>query len=92
MLVKLVSKVPTVYQSKSIKAFGLPVQGLIDGSFYCDQEYQTKKDAIDYMLKRAEVLAEDEKELREMKKCIKKHGVLHWDAATLHIERVNEKD
>lgn len=92
MLVKLVSKVPTVYQSKSIQAFGLPVQGLIDGSFYCDQEYQTKKDAIDYMLKRAEVLAEDEKELRGMKKCIKKHGVLDWDAATLHIERVNEKD
>jgi hypothetical protein len=91
MLVKLVSKVPTVYQSKSIQAFGLPVQRF-DGSFYCDQEYQTKKDAIDYMLKRAEILAEDEKELREMKKCIKKHGVLHWDAATLHIERVNEKD
>ena len=92
MLVNLVSKVPTVYQSKSIQAFGLPVQGLIDGSFYCFQEYQTKKDAINYMLKRAEVLAEDEKELREMKKCIKKHGVLHWDGATLHIKRVIEKD
>lgn len=90
MLVKLVSKVPTVYQSQSIKAFGLPVQGLIDGSFYCDQQFPTKSEAVKYMIDRAHVLAEDEKELREMKRIIKKFGILQWDAATLYIERVND--
>lgn len=89
MIVKLFSKVPTVYQSQSIKSFGLPVQGLIDGSFYCEQQFQTKKKAIDFMINRASVLAENNKQLKSMIRDIKKSNFLSYDAATLHIIKVN---
>lgn len=89
MIVKLFSKVPTVYQQNSIKSFGLPVQGLIDGSFYCEKEFQTKKEAINYMLKRADILFDDPKDLKKSKSVIRKKNILEYDAAILSIEKVN---
>lgn len=89
MKVKLQSSVPTVYQSNSIGSFGIPVKKNMNGSFSCTMECQTKKDAIKYMLERAEYLAESPKELKEMKRNINKYGYMSYDAATLNIIKEN---
>lgn len=91
MIVKLYSSIESSKQAESIKSFGLPVQGLIDGSFYCEQEFQTQKEAVRFMLKRAELLIKDKKELREVKQIIKKHKLFRCGCALLKMKKVNNK-
>lgn len=87
----LKSTVPTVYQYGSIRAFGIPVEKLPSGAFTCRQEFNTKKEAVEYMLDRAEVLSDgDEKELRIMKRDIKS-GCLRYDATTLTLYSKSEE-
>lgn len=88
MKTQLTSTVPTHYQRQSISAFGLPVKSNMGGYFSVNEKYSTKKDAQDYMLKIAENLAENEKELRIMRKSIKKQGLLYYDAAVLRLEKL----
>lgn len=80
------STVPTHYQSQSISAFGLYVEKHGNGSFSCSRTFDTKKEAIEYMINRAEMLAENSDELKQMKHDIKKSGRLYYDAACLSIE------
>ena len=87
MRTKLSSEVPTHYQSRSIAAFGMPVKMHMDGSMSCSFEFKTKKEATEYMLRIADKLAENDKELREMVSDIK-NGRLYYDAAVLKMERV----
>lgn len=85
MKTTLESTVPTHYQYQSISAFGFNVTKHGNGSFCCEQKFDTKKEAIDYMLNRAEYLAKDSEELKQMRREIKQHGRLYYDAACLSI-------
>lgn len=85
MKTTLESTVPTHYQYQSISSFGLKVTSNGNGSYSVEEEFNTKKEAIDYMLNRAEYLAENDRELKEMRREIKQHGRLYYDAACLSI-------
>jgi hypothetical protein len=82
----LQSTVPTHYQYQSISAFGFDVKKHGNGSFSCEQEFATKKEAINYMLDRAEDLSQNSVELKEMRREIKRSGRLYYDAACLSIK------
>ena len=85
MKTTLSATVPTTYQYGSINAFGIEVIGHKNGSYSCSKDFETKREAIKYMLDRAEFLAETGKELRKMKAEIHKFGVLSYDAACLGL-------
>ena len=85
MKTTLSATVPTTYQFGSINAFGIEVKSNGNGSYSCSRDFETKTEAVKYLLDRAEFLAEDEKELKNMKKEIRKFGVLSYDAACLGL-------
>lgn len=89
MFVQLNSIISSYEKADSIKAFGLPVQGLIDGSFYCLQNFNTKKQAINFMLKRAELLISDKKQLRKAINSIKKDNAFIFGDAILTMKKIN---
>ena len=84
------STVPTGYQLQSINFFGIPVKSNGNGSCSCEQIFQTKKDAINYLIKLIDRKSEsnfDSKEIREMKAEVRQHNRLSYDAATAYIEK-----
>lgn len=80
------STVPTAYQRQSISAFGLPVKSNGNGTLSIEYTFNTKKEAINYMLSIVEALANDETSLKEMKREVRKHGRIYYDAACLTIK------
>ena len=78
--------VPTAYQSKSIGSFGIPIKSNADGSITAYIEFDSIADAKKHLVKVANKLFDDPKELREALKDIKK-GYLSYDAATVYIEK-----
>jgi hypothetical protein len=91
MKVRLESSVPTVYQLGSIRAFGIPVQSTIYGSFHCEQPFQSVKDAKLFLFRTADKLAENEIKRKKMYIEIKKYNSLSYDAAIINIVKDGEK-
>jgi hypothetical protein len=79
---------PTSYQYGSLAFFGQPVN-LGNGSFIFEKKFDTKKDAIDYLLSRVEIYAAqngNEKEIKAMRSQAKR-GHLRYDAVSAYVER-----
>lgn len=86
--IKITAKVPTVYQLNSINRFGMNVKKLGNGSFYADESFVSKEEAIAYLEKRAEMYADTEQELDELLSEIKQYEQLTLDACTAEIVEV----
>lgn len=87
MKVQIKAEVPTSYQLSSIRAFALAeFNSNMSGSFTAHQEFDTIKEAKNFLKKRAEALYFDEK---EMKKNLGKN-YLQYDAATAWIEKIEK--
>ena len=80
----------TSYQLQSLRQFGMPVKSHMDGSHSASQEFDTEEEAIEYLIKRAEMYFEDEKQLEEAIEAIKKYGYVRLDASTGRVEEVEE--
>jgi hypothetical protein len=88
MIVSISAIVPTVYQRNSLTHFGLPISKNPDGSFGICYSFKTKKEAKEYLINRAEIYFENEKDLNKAIKEIKKYNRLQLDAATANINKV----
>jgi hypothetical protein len=88
MHVKIVASAKTNAEIKSFENIcGPGVLRNPDGSAYYSFEYQTKREAIQWLIGRAQCLAFNSIELAEMMAEIKKYGRLTVDAITVRIER-----
>jgi hypothetical protein len=94
MKVQVVCKVPTTYQSKSIKVLCGSCRKNPDGSLTFQMDFDTKVDAKQWLYDRAYELAGDNKELKSFNSEIRVYDQLTYDAATVKIKpikRNNEK-
>ncbi len=97
---KISATAPTVYQSQSLRAFGMEVKKSGNGSFWSEQFFETEKEAKDYLVVRAERYFDgnsdnDEANLVDALQDIEKYGSLRLDAVTASIDEVEieeEKD
>lgn len=89
MIVKLYSEIPT-FKEGTITLFKIPVQGRIDGSFYCEREFKTKKQAINFMKKITSNLSKDNTVIKKMKKEISEKSTLTYNDTVLTLIRVNK--
>lgn len=93
MKVYIVCKVPTAYQSSSVfKLMGTVSINGMTGEVWAKQEFQNKKEAIQWLNDKAYSLYSDGTfeawEHKEAMQEIKKYGSLTYDAATARIESV----
>lgn len=79
---------PTVYQLNSLRSFKMKVTENANGSFTASQDFETERDAKDYLIKLAEdFYFEDGKEITSNHiENIKKYGSLRLDAVSASIE------
>ena len=87
---KISAVAPTVYQSQSLRAFGMKVKKSGNGSFWSEQIFETKEEAKAYLVERAERYFDgnsdnDEDNLVSALEDIKKYGSLRLDAVTASI-------
>lgn len=90
---KISAVAPTVYQSQSLRAFGMEVKKSGNGSFLSEQLFDTEAEAKAYLIVRAEKYFDgnsdnDEANLNEALDRLEKYGSLRLDAVTANIEEV----
>lgn len=84
----IIGTVPTGYQSNSIRSFGIPVTKHRGGCLEAYQEFDTIKEAREYLINQAYKLYDENiNDLKEAIRNIKKGNFLSYDAATVYIER-----
>lgn len=77
---------PTIYQIRSLSAFGLEVKAHKSGSYSIEQEFETKEEAIEFLKNRAyQYYDEFEGQADEHIEGIEKSGMLTIDAVTARI-------
>lgn len=90
---RVFAAVPTVYQSQSIRAFGMPVKKTPEGGFIAEQAFDSREEAVEFLKERAWIYNNEdggsEDELNEMYEDAE-NGHLSLDAATAHIEEVEK--
>jgi hypothetical protein len=91
MKVKVIGHVPTVYQMKSLSDLAGEYKKWPDGSFGFEREFNTVREAKEFLADRAFTLLENgmftNGEFRAAMYEIKHEGYLRYDAATLTIEK-----
>lgn len=95
MKTRITATAPTVYQSRSLAAFGMsinPVKNL-DGSYTAEEEFESYEEAKKYLIQKAHGWYNShdttEEELNEMLADIEIYGNLTLDAVTASIEKFN---
>jgi len=78
---KVIAIAPTVYQLRSVNAFGASKK-TGNGSFIFEQVFETEQEAKQYLIERAQLYFENEDELTEAIESIEKYGSLTMDAVT----------
>ncbi len=89
MHVQIVATAPTFYQTNSLRALcgGTWYKANPDGSFQFNFEFMTKREALQWLIDRAERLAYDSVELKEMISEVKNYGQLTYDCITARIQK-----
>lgn len=87
MKIRIKATAPTIYQYRSLCAFNLDNQKSAGGAYIGWSDFDTKKEAISYLMARAESYYEDRKQLREAMRDVKR-GVLTLDAVTAYCEPI----
>jgi len=91
MKVSINATAPTVYQLNSLSAFGMGNKKNGNGSYSASMEFQTMKEAKEYLVSRANNYFECPKELREAKREIRLYGCLQLDAVQATINRLTDE-
>ena len=89
MKVLLKGTIPTVYQLTSLSKMGLPYKPNGDGSFTCQEEFNSIVDARKFLKERANYLYDGNK--KEIKDNLR-NDVLTYDAASIGIYKINGID
>jgi hypothetical protein len=94
---KISAVAPTVYQSRSLSAFGMGSNKSGNGSFWAEKEFDTEKEAKAFLVTRAERYFDgnsdnDEANLQDALESIEKYGMLRLDAVTASIEEVEVEE
>ena len=92
--IRITATAPTAYQLQSLRHFGMEVKKHGNGSYTAHQDFDTEKEAKEYLEQRAQMYFDgnsdnDEKDLIEALDSIQKHGVLTLDAATARIDEID---
>jgi hypothetical protein len=92
---KITAIAPTTYQLNSLRAFGIPYKALGNGAYRAVEEFDSEKQAKEYLEGRARQYNdehnESEEQLNEMLSDIEL-GALTLDAVTAHIEEETPAD
>ena len=87
MKVTISATAPTTYQLNSLRAFGMGINKNGNGSYSASLDFETIKEAKDYLVDRANNYFENPKELAEAKRKIRLYGVLQLDAVQARIDK-----
>ena len=86
---KVTAKAPTVYQTNSLRRFGMAIKEMGNGSFLSEETFDSEEEAKDYLVKRAEMHYDEfEGQVNEHLSTIENNGYLEIDAVTARIEEV----
>lgn len=92
-VIRITATAPTSYQLQSLRHFGMEIKKHLHGSYFSTQDFDTEKEAKEYLKTRAELYFDgnsdnDEVNLIDALDSIEKHSVLTLDAATAGMEEV----
>ena len=92
-VIRITATAPTSYQLQSLRHFGMEIKKHLHGSYFSTQDFDTEKEAKEYLKTRAELYFDgnsdnDEVNLIDALDSIEKHGVLTLDAVTADMEEV----
>ena len=92
-VIRITATAPTSYQLQSLRHFGMEIKKHLHGSYYSTQDFDTEKEAKEYLKTRAEMYFDgnsdnDEVNLIDALDSIEKRGVLTLDAVTAGMEEV----
>lgn len=85
---RITATAPTVYQSKSLTAFGIGSKAIGNGSYVGEMDFYSWEDAKKHLIDRANMYFDDSEELEEAMDDIEKYGQLTLDAVTGRIEEI----
>lgn len=90
MKVRAVASIPTRHQIQSFRTLigGMPYESNPDGSFSFSQDFETKREAEQWLRGRAYMISYDGKELKDMLAEINKYATLTADTLTIRIEAI----
>jgi hypothetical protein len=96
-VIRITAIAPTAYQLQSLRHFGMEIKKHLHGSYSSTQDFDTEKEAKEYLKTRAEMYFDgnsdnDEVNLIEALDSIEKHGVLTLDAVTSGMEEVEMEE
>lgn len=57
---RIIANAPTSYQYQSLCLFGMTTKSHLGGSYSAEEFFDTEKEAIDYLINRAEMYFENE--------------------------------
>ena len=86
---QVISKISTHHTLGHLYNFGLNVKAHGNGAYTGTLHFETEEEAKEHLRSRADVLAEDEDDLKDKYADIE-NGYLRHDAATANIEQVEE--
>ena len=92
-VIRITATAPTSYQLQSLRHFGMEIKKHLNGSYFSTQDFDTEKEAKEYLKTRAEMYFDgnsdnDEVNLIDALDSIEKRGVLTLDAVTADMEEV----
>ena len=92
-VIRITATAPTSYQLQSLRHFGMEIKKHLHGSYFSTQDFDTEKEAKEYLKTRAELYFDgnsdnDEVNLIDALDSIEKRGVLTLDAVTADMEEV----
>lgn len=87
MKVTISAIAPTTYQLNSLRAFGMGINKNGNGSYSASLDFETMKEAKEYLVDRANNYFEDPKELSAAKREIRLYGCLQIDAVQARIDK-----
>ena len=92
-VIRITATAPTSYQLQSLRHFGMEIKKHLHGSYYSTQDFDTEKEAKEYLKTRAEMYFDgnsdnDEVNIIDALDSIEKRGVLTLDAVTADMEEV----
>ena len=92
-VIRITATAPTSYQLQSLRHFGMEIKKHLHGSYFSTQDFDTEKEAKEYLKTRAEMYFDgnsdnDEVNLIDALDSIEKRGVLTLDAVTADMEEV----
>lgn len=92
-VISITATAPTSYQLQSLRHFGMEIKKHLHGSYFSTQDFDTEKEAKEYLKTRAEMYFDgnsdnDEVNLIDALDSIEKRGVLTLDAVTAGMEEV----